>query len=189
MPAYTTFQFSFLKEDLYPKLVEDFYQAIQVEEVSFDKVFAWGCSENTSLEEIIEWNQEKIDSNFRLGYTEDVSNGFRQILLKWAKTYECRIFISNDSNNFSFHLIIPEGDIYDSDNHSTLRKMLLSVVEKMPVYTVQSYDEISDSATVKQLKNGVLPTIEYFGYVPSFIHKRLSNKLSNQVKNGYFVEW
>lgn len=189
MPAYTTFQFSILREDLYPKLVEDFYDAMQVDGVTFDKVFAWGCTDNMPLAEIIEWNQQKLDSNFILGYTEDVSNDFRQILLKGTTFDECRLFIGNYTNHFSFHMIIPECEVcYDNRNLDVIKKVVLSVVEKLPVFVVQSYDEMSDSATVKQMKSGVLPTIEHFGYVPGFIYRRLNAIQSNPVKDGYFVE-
>jgi len=80
MPAYTTIEFGFLKKNLSARFVQDLYSAFHCHGIEFDKVFAWGCSENLQLPDIIAWNQSKLDANFKLGYNEDVSNNYRQIL-------------------------------------------------------------------------------------------------------------
>src|SRR6266404_865946 len=92
MPAYTTVRFQFGKESR-DALVRSFYKAFTSEGLAFSRVHAWGCRPDLTLDDIIEWNQQKLDEDFELGYDEDVSHDYRQVLLADHPFSECRVYI------------------------------------------------------------------------------------------------
>lgn len=113
MPAYFDLEFQYKKSDINSSTVKDFFSSL----TGCGLVYKCGYwhSENDSLEEILTWNQAKIQSNFELGYDEHFSNGYKQMLFEFNDFSEVRLFINNESDcdSFSFHLIIPEDDFLD----------------------------------------------------------------------------
>ena len=187
MPAYTTVEIGFLKSEQTSHFIAEFYKAVQVEGVSFDKVFVWGCSEDMSLEEIIEWNQAQLDSNFKLGYDQGVSNDYRQLLLKGTPYTECRIFILNGDNSVSLHLIVPEHEV-KSKGYKVLSSIAKSVITALPVRYVQTYDELSDGKVYESSDKSFLPVVEYFGFTASSAAYSTKSYNISDLNNGKYIE-
>jgi hypothetical protein len=139
MPAYTTVRFQFGKESR-GALVRSFYKAFTSEGLAFSRVHAWGCRPDLTLEEIIEWNQQKLDEDFELGYDEDVSHDYRQVLLADHPFSECRVYILNGRLSFSFHCIVPESEI-SSHNCAPLVRVADRVWSTLPVKSIDSFGE------------------------------------------------
>ena len=110
MPAYTTIACSFDKIDR-ARLVREFYDAFFGEDVTFKGVLVWGCDPDLSLDQIVEWNQSKLDDNFILGHDQHVENDYRQIILEVEPFSECRLILFNWDSGLSFHCIAPEYEI------------------------------------------------------------------------------
>jgi len=134
MPAYITVAFEFPKNSKL-ELVRRFYGHFVSESVSFSGVFEWGCSPDLSMEQIIEWNQQKLNEDFKLGYDEDVSNDYRQVLFSVPPFTECRVFILNGSEWVSFHCIVPECEI-DHSNCAPLLAAAGRVWANLPVQII-----------------------------------------------------
>ncbi|WP_027872944.1 hypothetical protein [Spongiibacter marinus] len=186
MPAYTTFEFSFSRDDLHPQFVEAFYAALQVDGVTFDKVFAWGCGEDMALPEIIHWNQARLDDNFRLGDDDDISLNYRQILLKGTGFEECRVFIGNYSEYIVFFLIVPEHEL--DEGRASLAKinaMCRAVITAMPVCLIQTYGELDEPDTLIEVEKGAAPSFLHGGFVSPDIYTRCGLTQGVAVEGGY----
>ena len=190
MPAYATIEYAFLKTDLTQNLVQEFYHAIQVNRIQFDKVYAWGCQEQMSLDEIVEWNQKKLHSNFVLGDDEHVSHDYRQILLSGSPYTELRVFILNEhERTVSFHLIAPEGEVY-SRGYERLQDLSLSVWASLPVQVIQSYGELGDAWSIAELEHGKMPSVEFFACIPErlFSEKLMEEYTCQELRRGYLLQ-
>ncbi len=121
MPAYTTISFEFDKRAR-NRLVSEFYAAFLGDGVTFDRVFPWGCEPDLSYQQIVDWNQDKLIADFRLGYTRDVSHDFRQMLITVHPFSECRLFLMNMDTSIEFHCIIPENEI-NTENAGSARRL------------------------------------------------------------------
>jgi len=198
MPAYMSTEFIFLRSKLTETTIRDFYGAIQVNGIKFDKVFAWGCSEELSLGEIIQWNQEKLDSGFELGTAEDVSNDYRQILLAGTPYAVCRVIVFNSmesddediyTDTFSFCIIVPHSDIYEHGD-KWLKEIAESVWARMPVSLIRTYGEIDDGPNYDEVQKGELVNTRLFSYIldEHFSDEYERKYISKQVSRGYFFE-
>jgi hypothetical protein len=143
MPAYTTVAFQFRKESR-GDLVRRFYEAFSSEGLIFSRVHAWGCDPSMGLEEIIEWNQQKLDEDFILGYDDDVSNDYRQVHLAGHTFSECRIYIMNGRLSVAFHCIVPEAEV-SPHSCSCLLRAADRVWSTLPVKCIDSFGECEDS--------------------------------------------
>ena len=76
-------------------------------------------SENDAAEDIMDWNQKKLEDDFELGYDEDVSNDYKQMLFGCGGFSEMRGFIMNESpirGEYCFNLIVPEDEVANNDD-------------------------------------------------------------------------
>lgn len=154
MPAYFTIIFELNKSKT---VIKDFCNAL----LDAGLVFKSGyCGfENDSFDDIVAWNQNKLDNNFQLGYTEHYSHDFKQMLFDFSDFSEVRLFVMNDkkSSTFDFHLIMPEDDFVEWEKskggyipHNKTEKMdLLKVIAKfmwnsLEILALQTAWECSD---------------------------------------------
>lgn len=142
MPAYTTVEFRFAKTSS-AGLVRKVYDAFSSEGLLFSHVLAWGCDPNISLEEVIDWNQGKLDQGFELSRNEDISNNYRQILLSGHPFTECRLFILPQADDIAFHCIISEDQISEL-NSDSIQNAADRIWETLPVEAIDSYGEWLD---------------------------------------------
>lgn len=178
MPAYATVEFEILRKNLTETLVKEFYDSFFVHGLNFEKVFAWGCDENLQIEEVIAWNQEKLNNNFKLGFTQDVSHNYRQILISGSPYSECRLFITNYGESFSFHVIVPEDEMH-SENIDLLLKASENVWNTLPIEIIQSYGELNDRYRIADIQSANEVSIELFAFISQYdFITELKNKYS-----------
>ncbi|WP_394175350.1 hypothetical protein [Thalassotalea litorea] len=178
MPAYATIEFEILRKNLTETLVKEFYDAMFVHGLNFEKVFVWGCDENLKIDDIIAWNQEKLNDNFKLGFTQDISHNYRQILICGTPYSECRLFITNYGESFSFHVIVPEDEMH-AENIDLLLKASENVWNALPIEIIQSYGELNDSYKFVDIQSANEVSIEFFAFTSqSNLITELKNKHS-----------
>jgi hypothetical protein len=72
--------------------------------------------ENITLEEIIEWNQSKLEKKFELGLTQNFKHDYKQICFTRDGYEHLRAFWSFLNNEISLTFITPEYDVLGNDN-------------------------------------------------------------------------
>jgi hypothetical protein len=73
VPAYYSVGFQYERATVRPGFLRDLYSAMLRGEFAYGGVLAWGCRGDLTLDEVINWNQERLDRDFELGYREHVS--------------------------------------------------------------------------------------------------------------------
>ncbi|MGN0695423.1 MAG: hypothetical protein ACI4J5_01510 [Oscillospiraceae bacterium] len=164
MPTYFNISVQILRSDIYGSVIGDFYAALGNSGMKFISGFR-GCEDN-SFNEIIGWNQSKLEQDFKLGYTEDHLNDYRQVLFEFGDFSPVRVFIMNnypEQDTFSFELLIPEADVISCGYPLRFRAdriyPLIGAAEliwQLPfVQTIQTGTEADSAAVgISALKNG-----------------------------------
>lgn len=112
MPTYFNISVQFKRYDLYPLFVKDFHAMLDEVGMVFQSGY-WGF-EDDSLEEIIRWNQRKLEEDFNLGFTEHHMHDYKQVVYSFSSYSEVRGFWMNnypDDGEFTHEIIIPESDV------------------------------------------------------------------------------
>lgn len=148
----------------------------------------WGF-ENDSFDDIITWNQDKLNKNFQLGYTEHYSHDYKQMLFDYFNFSEVRLFVMNNKkkHTFSFELIVPEYDLldyieerdgtYSVEQKTERMEQLISVAKKMWIGTdilaVQTGWEHSNvPPSAGKIAKGIKPQTEPFCIINSSSFKK-----------------
>lgn len=148
----------------------------------------WGF-ENDSFDDIITWNQDKLDKNFQLGYTEHYSHDYKQMLFDYFNFSEVRLFVMNSKkkHTFSFELIVPEFDLldyieerdgtYSVEQKTERMEQLISVAKKMWVGTdilaVQTgWEDSNVPPSAGEIAKGIKPQTEPFCIINSSSFKK-----------------
>ena len=178
MPAYFSVRFELSKG---PTAIHDIYDALVRSGLSFKNGY-WGC-ENETFEEIKRWNQEKLDADFELGYTEHHSHDFKQMQFELDDYSEVRVFVLNIKTEatFSILLIIPEEDFLEYEKNGE-KYTVIRLHEKMEriiefakrvwidsdVLTIQTEWECSEDRPTKHadLDDSCPPQTEPFSIIP-----------------------
>ena len=185
MPAYFSIDFQYKKSDLCSSTVEDFFDKLIFCGLSYKSGF-WN-SEKDSLEEILVWNQRKLEENFQLGYTEHYSHNYKQMLFDFHDFSEVRLIVTNSniSKSFSFYLIIPEDDFVEYDDMEKCKRLThkMELVEELAfsmwktgdMCCIQTAWECSDCVTdIFDIIKGTEPSVEPFAIIP---------------ENTYYTKW
>lgn len=184
MPAYFSLTFELNKSQ---DAVSTFCETLIHSGLVFKSGY-WGF-ENDSFDDIIIWNQKKLDEDFELGYTEHHSHDYKQMLFDFFDFSEVRLFVMNyrKKRTFSFELIVPEDDLLDyteenEGKYSVRRKtermeQLKSVAKKMWVGTaalaIQTGWEESDiPPSAVEIAKGIKPQIEPFCIINSSSYEK-----------------
>lgn len=190
MPAYFNLSLLFRRKDIYHTFVKDFYEAMEDAGIKFKSGF-WGF-EGDSWEEIIKWNQEKLEQNFCLGCTQHHKHGYKQMLYDFYVFSEARGFWMNrypEADAFTYEFIVPEDEVvcYECVGKEVLENgfpcevlkerfleekvnVLVEAAKKIwqfpYVKAVQTgLEESSASAGLTELETGGLPNIQPFAIV------------------------
>jgi len=138
-----------------------------------------------TLDEIIEWNQDKLDMDFELGCDQDVSEAYRQILISGTPFQECRVFILNSSDAIEFHMIFPESKA-SSESIDFAQRISESVWNLMQPILIQTTDELDDSTSILEYKNGAPASCRYFCFVEENSHAISTQNIRYvRLKRGY----
>jgi hypothetical protein len=155
------------------------------EEFKYGGVLAWGCRGDLTLDDVVHWNQERLDRDFELGYTEDVSNNYRQLLLRHPQYSECRVIIHSGSRLIS--VIVPEDDIFEiggpfpvelsaedtdvlewhtrPEQVEPLRQLAMALWRSGLVVSVQTHGELGAAIAYASLREGRPPSMVPFAIV------------------------
>ena len=186
MPAYFTIDFQYKKSDIKDNTVRDFFGNL----LTCGLVYKGGYwkSQNDTLNEILLWNQQKLEEDYVLGYKEHVGNGFKQMLFQFYSFSEVRLIINNSSSHdsFSFYLIIPEDDFLEYGERKGTRQIIrlqnkMDIIEKLALQMwkigymscIQTSWECSGCATdIHDIAKGIEPLIEPFAIVSEELFKK-----------------
>lgn len=194
MPAYFNMSLEFQRKDIYPMFTRDFHELLQKTGLKFQSGF-WG-SENNSLEEILEWNQNHLENNFELGFEEHYSKDYKQMLFIYDGFSYVRGFWLNNypsESEFIFEIIIPESEIleYDCDSQpekeygicykqQAIDRLVNSALElwKSPlVKSIQTGLEAVDGvSSVAEMRSGKEPFVYPFAIVSDCFWEQMKDK-------------
>ena len=93
MPAYFNLSLEFERENLYLDFMEDFFEFLEQTGLRYLSGY-WGAEKNSG-DEIIRWNQSKLEQDFQLGFTEHYSHDYKQVLYSFRGYSEVRGFWMN----------------------------------------------------------------------------------------------
>ena len=114
MPAYFDITFSYEYSCLNPNFVDQIYTIFFNNGFSFKQAY---YDDSITLEEIIEWNQSRLEKKFELGYTQDIKYDYKQVCFTREGYEELRAFWLYSNNEITLTLITPEYDLLN-ENHS-----------------------------------------------------------------------
>lgn len=210
MPAYFCISFEVKKTQT---VIEDFYLALSRAGLVV-KPSRYYDGKYT-IEDIIKWNQEKLDKNFLLGYTESLDNDYRWVDLDYEGFSDTSVGIHNvkRSKNLVFQIFMPEDEFleYDfegdeitpleiienakppaprHDRMNKIRDAAVKIWEEYEVFAIQTEWELSDIAPLYyKIKKGALPQAEPFCILNySLLRSRTKRKIKKLSKGGALLE-
>lgn len=175
MPAYFNLSVQFRRDELYPTFVKDFYTMLDEAGMKFLSGY-WGYEED-SLEETIEWNQQKLEEDFDLEFTEHHSHGYKQVIYRFGGYSKVRGFWENnypEDGEFAYEIIIPESDVlakgypvsFKEERIEELLGFSKRIWQFPPARAIQTGLEIEDdSAGLEELAQGGCPNAWPFAIV------------------------
>lgn len=200
MPAYFSISFELNKTKT---AIKDFYKTLIAAGFVFKSGF-WGC-ENESFDEIVAWNQNKLDDDFELGYKQHHSHDFKHILFDFSDFSEVRLYVDNQKKSATFilHLIIPEDDFLEwvtsdaktierrkYEKMDLLKEFSKTVWNSVEILAIQTAWECSNSPPrVKRISNYIHPQAEPFCILKeSSVTENLGLPFEKIGRNGVLVE-
>ncbi len=117
-------------------------------------------SANDTLEDIMEWNQKKLEEDFELDYDENADNDYKQMCFSYGGFSEVRGFIMNEEpirGEYIFILLIPQEEVH-AEGH-TYRK---EAVEKLKALAAKLWILPKTKTVQTQLELGedIVPEID-----------------------------
>jgi len=178
MPAYFSLIVSVKKEKLTDNLFGDFVSLLT--DSGFKYVGGLRDYENAPLSDIIDWNTDLLSKDFELGYSEDVSADYRQIVWKYRRFSSVRLFISNtkEDDYFTLNLIIPESEVtkfnWDSGRPffrcsvtQGLKNLAVKIYESGIAETIQTGLEEDEEVSPSDIQSGEMPSVNPFAIIPA----------------------
>lgn len=160
MPAFLSISFLFEKP-VSTTLVRHFYELFLDDRISFAGVFAWGCSSEMSLEDVITWNQDQIERDFIPKGNTNISHYPRQILLSIDGSSSARLIMSNSDKHVHFTCIVAESEV-GRVNMRDIEKASLRAWRQLPVKLVETYGEMDDPVGLSRTQKGEMPSCRVF---------------------------
>lgn len=167
MPAYVSMTFEYSRLELDYDNMKELTAYIRHAQLEFKG--GVGEYENETLEEIMDYNQKKLEENFVLGSGEDKKNDYKQMRFGYEGFSEIRGYISNNypaDREYSFTLLFPEEEVmaekgvYRTEAVAKMKNIasLLWILPK--TRTVQTELETGDGIlTEQQIKDGAAPSV------------------------------
>lgn len=172
MPAYFNLSLQFERKSLYSDFVKDFFEAL--EQAGMQYLSGYWEADGNSRNEIIQWNQMKLEKDFQLGFTEHYSHDYKQVLYSFHGYSEVRGFWMNqypEKGCFTYELIIPEdevlthegGGVLEKEHEKILMELAKRVWEFSYIRSIQTGLEGDDaSAGPTEMKQGKAPKMRPF---------------------------
>lgn len=177
MPTYFSIDFQYRRADLCKTTVNDFFKNLTDCGLVYKSGF-WH-SKNDGLNDILIWNQKKLEDNFELGYTEHYSHDYKQMLFDFRDFSEVRLIMQNipEKGSFTFCLIIPEDDFIEYNDTGKYKRLehKMQIVEDFACHMwevgdmscIQSFWECSGCYDISDIIKGDEPSFEPFAIVPA----------------------
>lgn len=201
MPAYFSIVFELKKSKT---VMKKFYTALVNSGLNFQSGY---CEfENNSFDEIITWNQNKLDNDFVLENEKEFSYDYQQTLFNFSDFREVRLFVitRDKSSTVEFNLIFPELEFFDAvtnenggytiirktEKMDLLKSLAKSMWERLEILAVQTCWELSDCPPEeKDISIKVKPHIEPFCIIRKLnVAKKLGLPFENLSNGGIFIE-
>ena len=153
-------------------------------------------AENETLEDIMDWNQKKLEEDFELGYDEDAVNDYKQMYFSYGGFSEIRGFIMNESpirGEYTFTLLIPEEEVavdaktYKKDAVDKLKAMAAKLWILPKTRTMQTELELGEGISPEEnIRDGALPSACPFAIVSEkrFGHMDTANYDAEHIEYG-----
>jgi hypothetical protein len=153
-------------------------------------------AENETLEDIMDWNQKKLEDDFELGYDEDAVNDYKQMYFNYGGFSEVRGFIMNEEpirGEYTFTLLIPEEEIvidaktYKKDAVDKLKAMASKLWILPKTRTMQTELELGEGISPEEdIRDGALPSACPFAIVSEkrFGHMDTANYDAEHIEYG-----
>ena len=112
MPAYFSMKMEFSRAELDFDNMKELYHYLKYAGLEF-KSGAFSA-ENDTIEDILEWNQKKLEKDFVLGEDEHYENGYKQMYFSFGGFSEVRGILFNQDpveREYLFELIVPEDEV------------------------------------------------------------------------------
>jgi len=132
-------------------------------------------AENETLEDIMDWNQKKLEDDFELGYDEDSSNDYKQMYFSYDGFSEIRGFIMNEEpirGEYTFTLLIPEDEVaidpktYKKEAVDKLKEIASKLWILPKTRTLQTELELGEGIVPDEdIRDGALPSACPFAIV------------------------
>ena len=131
-----------------------------------------------SFEELVRYNQARMDDNFELGYEEDGRNDYKQVYFSHSEYEEVRGFWMNfrGIREIRFCLLIPEWEMMECETLWYFKMKKLAPVQRMAVLmwsrgnvaAIQTELELDDGAVrMSALQGGAEPSVRPFAVIPA----------------------
>ena len=197
MPAYFSVEFHYTKKDI--GNISEIYNALLACGLKFKS--GYYESENDSWNDIITWNQNKLDDDFELGYEEHYIHDYKQVLFDFYDFSEVRLFILNvnGADEISFHLIVPENDLIGKANlcDTMLQADKMKLLEQLAI-DMWGYGGICSIQTgwegskcgisMDDIINGIEPIVEPFAIIPRHFYRDAWGLEKREIEgNGVFL--
>ena len=173
MPAYFSMIMEFNRGELDFDNMKELSHYLKYAGLEF-KDGAWNAAKE-SLDEIMDWNQKKLEEDFVLGYDEDASNDYKQMYFSYGGFSEVRGFIMNEEpmrGEFTFTLLIPQDEVYISEHTYKKEaveklKALATILWILPkTRTLQTELELCEGISPEiDIRGGALPAAYPFAIV------------------------
>ena len=167
MPAYVSMTFEYSRLELDYDNMKELLAYIKHAGLEFKG--GVNGSEGQTIEEILDYNQKKLEANFVLGSDEDRANDYKQMLFGYEGFSEIRGYISNNypaDREYSFTLLFPEEEViaergvFKTEAVAKMKNIssLLWILPK--TRTVQTELETGDGIlTEQEIKDGAAPSV------------------------------
>jgi hypothetical protein len=203
MPAYCKLSLSYDRAALPPDFIRCLYQTVLDGDFAYGGVLAWYCPGDVELEEVIRWNQERLDRDFVLGFKEHVANDYRQVIAKHPRFRECRVIIRHGTHCVG--VIVPESDLcigalerggIRREQVEPLKQLALTLWSRGWFTSVQTYGELGQATPYDELKNGLGPSMLPFAILDSACFTAFSRtfeddrdlRISRLGSGGFLIE-
>jgi hypothetical protein len=179
------------------KLAKDYVKSIYAAIIDAGFPFKSGhwFHKDATLDEIIVWNQAKLEAGFQLGDTEHVRNDYMQIMFHAEQYEQMRGFWMYNENEIQFVLIVPESDIFapncdvfmpmdaspnrediiQENKIAAIRELAIKIWNSGLADIIQSNLESSGSRSIDAVMNGKSLSIEPFAIIPKGIKNKFSD--------------
>ena len=134
-----------------------------------------GHAKDDTVEDIIDWNQQKLEEDFELGYDEDSSNDYKQMCFSFGGFSEIRGFVMNEDpirGEYTFNLLIPEEEV--AEDSKTYKKEAVDKLKELAsllwilpkTRTIQTMLELGEGIVPEMdIKEGAAPSACPFAIV------------------------